>query len=84
MYQKQTCGYLYKMCPRPPKMVSLTNIQLLPKLVTSHTLDLKYQKKMEGLMIRLNHHKVHNNLFIIKGGIEVANCSFGATLDMRR
>ena len=66
------------------KMRSLTKIQLLSKLVMSHTLDLKYQKKMEGLMSSINHHKVHRNLFIIKGGIEVANCFLGSILGMRR
>ena len=32
---------------------------------------------MEALMSSLNHHKVHRNLFIIKGGIEVAKLFFG-------
>ena len=57
------------MCPRPPKMKSLNNIQLLPKLVASHTL--------EGFISSINHHKVRRNSFIIIRGIEVTKCFLG-------
>ena len=54
------------MCPKSPKVVSLSNIQLILS-----------NKIFEGLMSSLNYHKVHRNLFIVKGGIEVTKCLLG-------